>query len=127
GKDYNTPYRGSAATLLAAVRRIVKSPAALAARARRCSMPRRMSLDLAFAAMLVAGAGWSLVTPALAQSAADAANELAILLDNVTQLSSDNLVSALQDAAEAGEPLAMWQLGLMYESGTGVERDEARA
>lgn len=90
-------------------------------------MPRRMSLDLAFAALMVAGAGWSLVTPALAQSAADAANELAILLDNVTQLSSDNLVSALQDAAEAGEPLAMWQLGLMYESGTGVERDEARA
>jgi len=90
-------------------------------------MPRRMSLDLAFAAMMVAGAGWAGTVPALAQSAADAANELAIMLDSANELSSDNLVSALRDAADAGEPIAMWQLGLMYESGVGVEQDEAQA
>src|SRR5690606_12769368 len=39
----------------------------------------------------------------------------------------DDLISALEDAAAAGQPMAMWQLGLMYESGEGVEKDPVRA
>jgi len=44
-----------------------------------------------------------------------------------TELSGDNLVSALEGAASAGQPMALWQLGIMYENGVGVEKDPARA
>lgn len=66
---------------------------------------------------------------AKAQSALDAAQELAQMLDgaNTTQLNGDHLVSALEDAAAAGQPIALWQLGVMYETGAGVEKDPARA
>ncbi len=50
------------------------------------------------------------------------------MLDSATvEMSGDNVVSALRGAAEAGQPIALWQLGLMYESGLGVEKDQARA
>ncbi|MCD7061065.1 tetratricopeptide repeat protein [Pelagibacterium xiamenense] len=66
--------------------------------------------------------------PVYAQSAADAAHELALMLDSATMdLSGDSLVSALENAAAAGQPIALWQLGLMYESGVGVEKDPAKA
>lgn len=38
-----------------------------------------------------------------------------------------NMVSALEGAAAAGQPIALWQLGVMYETGAGVEKDPARA
>lgn len=42
-------------------------------------------------------------------------------------VSADTLILALESAAEAGMPLALWQLGIMYETGRGVEPDSARA
>ncbi len=95
---------------------------------RRYVMPNLCSLAVICAA---AYSGISMAgQPALAQgqSAVDAAQELAHMLDGASvDLSSDNLLYALQDAAEAGQPIAMWQLGLMYESGVGVEKDPSRA
>jgi TPR repeat protein len=42
-------------------------------------------------------------------------------------VSSDQMVAALEGAAEAGLPLAMWRLGVMYENGDGVARDPVKA
>ncbi len=61
-------------------------------------------------------------------SALDAASILAVTLDrNMGGVSSSSLVRALEDAAEAGEPIAMWRLGIMYENGDGVEKDMVKA
>jgi TPR repeat protein len=66
--------------------------------------------------------------PAFAQTAVDAAQEMASALDGAGGgISSADQVAALQDAAAAGDPMAQWQLGLMYESGEGVEQDKAKA
>ncbi len=67
--------------------------------------------------------------PASAQDAIEAAQELAQMLDGVSgsELNSDNLVSALEGAAAAGQPIALWQLGVMYETGAGVEKNPAKA
>jgi uncharacterized protein len=68
------------------------------------------------------------LTPAQAQTAADAALEMANMLDGAGGgVSGDDLLAALEDAAEAGQPMAMWQLGTMYENGEGVAKDPARA
>jgi TPR repeat protein len=73
----------------------------------------------------------SLVVTALpvhAQTAADAAMNMANLLDGAGGgVSGDDLVAALEDAAEAGQPMAMWQLGTMYENGEGVDRNPGKA
>lgn len=95
---------------------------------RRYVMPNLRSLAVvcaaAYSGLLMAGQS----ALAQQQSAVDAAQELAHMLDGASMdLSSDNLVHALQDAADAGQPIAMWQLGLMYESGVGVEKDASRA
>src|SRR5687768_16012914 len=89
---------------------------------------------------LISVAGWSLIAltvavlPAQAQdaggaiSAVDAAHNLAISLDSLgSGVSSGDLVLALEDAAAAGQPTSLWQLGLMYESGEGVEKDPEKA
>lgn len=83
------------------------------------------ALTVACSVLLSAG----LALPAKAQSALDAAQELAAMLDgaNATDLSGDNLLSALEGAASAGQPIALWQLGVMYETGAGVEKDPAKA
>lgn len=95
---------------------------------RRCIMPTIRCAALAFAAAFSGLAVTAATFPAHAQTAIDAAQELADMLDTATvDLSSDNVVSALQGAADAGQPIALWQLGLMYESGLGVEKDQARA
>lgn len=60
----------------------------------------------------------------LTETAVDAALNMANILDGVR---SDDLVLALEDAAETGQPTALWQLGLMYESGEGVQKDPAKA
>lgn len=92
---------------------------------RRCVMPIVRSVALVFAA---AFSGVFSLGHAQAQSAIDAAQELAQMLDSAAvDLSGDNLLSALEGAASAGDPMALWQLGLMYESGTGVEQDKGRA
>ncbi len=42
-------------------------------------------------------------------------------------VSGDDMIAILEGAAAAGQPLALWRLGEMYESGIGVEQDQARA
>jgi uncharacterized protein len=39
----------------------------------------------------------------------------------------DSAFKALEVAADAGQPIALWRLGTMYESGEGVQKDEVRA
>ena len=96
---------------------------------RRCVMSSVRSAAFALTAACSALLAIGTVFPAQAQSALDAAQELAQMLDgaNATQLSGDNLVSALEGAASAGQPIALWQLGTMYETGAGVEKDPAKA
>lgn len=91
---------------------------------------------------LISVAGWSVIALAVAvlpaqaqvggaaasETAVDAALSFANSLDSLGGgISSDDLVLALEDAAETGQPTALWQLGLMYESGEGVEKDPAKA
>ena len=96
---------------------------------RRCVMHSARSAAFALAAAFSGLLAVGLVLPAKAQSALDAAQELAAMLDGATatELSADNLVSALEGAASAGQPIALWQLGIMYETGAGVEKDPAKA
>lgn len=66
--------------------------------------------------------------PVHAQTAADAALDMANMLDGAGGgVSGDAYVAALEDAAAAGQPMAMWQLGTMYENGEGVDKDPAKA
>jgi TPR repeat protein len=69
------------------------------------------------------------VVPAAApQTAVDAALDMANMLDGAGGgISGSDLVSVLEDAAAAGQPAALWQLGLMYENGEGVQQDKVRA
>ena len=76
------------------------------------------------AGSVVAQAGGALPSNA----AVDAALNMANMLDGTgTGISSDDLISALEGAAAEGQPMALWQLGLMYESGEGVEKDPVKA
>ena len=60
--------------------------------------------------------------------AVDAAQALASALDGAGGgVTASDQLNALQDAASAGDPMAQWQLGLMYESGEGVAQDKAKA
>ena len=66
--------------------------------------------------------------PAHAQTAADAALNMANMLDGAGGgVSGEDLLAALEDAASAGQPMAMWQLGTMYENGEGVDKNPAKA
>lgn len=66
--------------------------------------------------------------PAGPETAADAALAMANKLDGAGGgISGDDLVAALEDAALAGQPMALYQLGLMYEAGEGVEKDPVKA
>ncbi|WIY54183.1 tetratricopeptide repeat protein [Devosia sp. YIM 151766] len=70
--------------------------------------------------------------PAQAQTAIDAASDFARSMDGLTSMDSvglpnDTFISALESDAEAGRPLALWQLGSMYENGEGVDKDPVKA
>lgn len=81
--------------------------------------------DLFWVVLCVAGLA---VAPASAQTAAQAALGFANALDGAGGgVSGDELFAALEDAAKAGQPMAMWRLGIMYENGEGVEKDRAKA
>lgn len=86
-------------------------------------------LAMAGATLPVAGQEPVAVLPTSApQTAAEAALAMANSLDGAGGgISRDDLVAALEDAALAGQPMALFQLGLMYESGEGVEKDPVRA
>jgi hypothetical protein len=61
-------------------------------------------------------------------TAAEAALSMANILDGAGGgISGDDLMSALENAAAAGQPLAMWRLGTMYENGDGVAKDPVKA
>lgn len=65
---------------------------------------------------------------AQAQSAVDAANQMAGILSSAEAgVSGNDMLAALEGAAAAGQPLALWRLGMMYESGMGVEQDRVKA
>jgi hypothetical protein len=69
-----------------------------------------------------------LAAPAHAQTAADAALDFARTLDGTGAfVSNDTYLSALESDAAAGRPLALWQLGTMYENGEGVDKDPVKA
>lgn len=68
------------------------------------------------------------IAPELAPAtAADAALSLAKATDPATVEPMDEALLALQAAAEDGQPIALWRLGTMYESGEGVQKDDVRA
>ena len=84
---------------------------------------RASALSVVMLGSALIGAG-----PALAQSAVDAAQAMASAMDGAGGgISMADQVSALEAAAAAGDPMALWQLGLMYESGEGVAQDKAKA
>lgn len=61
-------------------------------------------------------------------TAVDAALDLANRLDGAGGgVSSIDALNALKDAAAAGQPMALWQLGVMYENGEGVAKDPVKA
>lgn len=106
--------------------------------AKRISMRVTGARGLVYMSMVALGlAGFG--QPAMAQTAgvlpsaapetaADAALAMANSLDGAGGgISSRDLISALEDAALAGQPMALYQLGLMYESGEGVARDPVKA
>lgn len=71
----------------------------------------------------------ALLPPANQSNAAlDAAFGLANLLDSASNgVSHEAHISALKAGAEAGQPLALWELARMYETGEGVEIDLGQA
>lgn len=91
-------------------------------------MRKSPALHLASAVTGLALSVLALAIPAQAQTAADAALDLANMLDGAGGgVSGDAYLSALEDAADAGQPMAMWQLGTMYENGEGVAKDPVKA
>lgn len=61
-------------------------------------------------------------------TAVDAALAMANMLDGAGGgISQADQLSALEDAAAAGQPMALYQLGLMYENGEGVAKDPVKA
>jgi TPR repeat protein len=66
--------------------------------------------------------------PDATATAADAALNMANMMDGAGGgISNADLMSALENAAAAGQPMALWRLGTMYENGEGVEKDDVKA
>lgn len=81
-------------------------------------------VGLIFGSALLCGAA----PLAYGQSAVDAAQALASALDGAGGgISAADQIAALEAAAAAGDPMALYQLGLMYETGEGVVQDKAKA
>jgi TPR repeat protein len=93
------------------------------------SAPALISVSLVSALMLFSAVpAYAQATPQVPPTAADAAQAMASALDGAGGgISSVDQVNALEAAAAAGDPMAQWQLGLMYESGEGVAQDKAKA
>lgn len=60
-------------------------------------------------------------------TAADAALSLANAREPAAVDERSDALKALEAAADAGQPIALWRLGTMYESGQGVTKDDVRA
>ncbi|MEO6394916.1 MAG: tetratricopeptide repeat protein [Devosia sp.] len=84
---------------------------------------RAAALFVMMSSALLIGGG-----AAVGQSAVDAAQALASALDGAGGgVSTADQIAALEAAAAAGDPMALYQLGLMYESGEGVPQDKGKA
>lgn len=91
----------------------------------RTSSVQNVAASIALSVALILGATTVSVR---AQTAAEAALGMASLLDGAGGgISRDELFAALEGAAEAGQPIALWRLGIMYENGEGVEVDRVKA
>ena len=93
-----------------------------------------VSVSLMSALLLAAAPAYAQQQPAPAApavdatTAVDAAQAMASAMDGAGGgISSTEQIAALETAAQAGDPMAQWQLGLMYESGEGVAQDKAKA
>jgi TPR repeat protein len=63
-----------------------------------------------------------------ASTAADATLAMANMMDGAGGgVSNADSMAALEDAAAAGQPMALWRLGTMYENGEGVAKDDVKA
>ena len=72
----------------------------------------------------------ALGTPAASApaTAVDATLTMATMMDGAGGgISNADLMAALQSAAAAGQPMALWRLGTMYEDGDGVAKDDVKA
>ncbi|HVW91545.1 MAG TPA: tetratricopeptide repeat protein [Devosia sp.] len=73
----------------------------------------------------------SLLAPpdvAASPTAADATLVMANMMDGAGGgVSNAESMAALEDAAAAGQPMALWRLGTMYENGEGVAKDDVKA
>ncbi len=67
------------------------------------------------------------LVPSVPDNAAGIAPSLAITDESVPASAEDSALEALEVAADAGQPIALWRLGTMYESGEGVQQDDVRA
>jgi len=74
-------------------------------------------------------ASQNLAAPGAAPTtAADAALTMANMMDGAGGgVSNSDLMSSLENAAAAGQPMALWRLGTMYENGEGVAKDDVKA
>ncbi|HTJ58049.1 MAG TPA: sel1 repeat family protein [Devosiaceae bacterium] len=76
----------------------------------------------------VAAANLPAPSGAVPTTAADAALNMANMMDGAGGgISNADLMSALENAAAAGQPMALWRLGTMYENGDGVAKDDVKA
>ncbi|MFT6658301.1 tetratricopeptide repeat protein [Maritalea sp.] len=60
-------------------------------------------------------------------NAQDNTNILSFFGDSDSEVSNQDLLAALEEAADAGQPIALWRLGMMYEKGDGVQQDRTKA
>jgi len=60
-------------------------------------------------------------------NAQDNTNILSFFGDSDDDVSNLDLLAALEEAADAGQPIALWRLGVMYEKGEGVQQDRTKA
>lgn len=97
-------------------------------RSSRATFSVCVALRVGAMALVLSGAVAAQAAEGSPATAADAAQQLANTIDsNAAGISGNELVTALEDAAKAGQPMALYQLGLMYENGEGVARDPAKA
>ncbi|MBK8082983.1 MAG: sel1 repeat family protein [Devosia sp.] len=110
------------------VRSSVESERIRWARAPYSAMVLTMWLCCAAVPALAQVSGVLPALPNAPATAADAALFMANRLDGAGGgISTMDQIAALEDAALAGQPMALYQLGLMYEAGEGVERDPVKA
>lgn len=88
---------------------------------------RLRSLVVAVAMVFSAMSGAAYAQSALDAASALGANAQGAFLGAEVGLSGADIVMVLEEAAAAGDPLAMWRLGIMYESGAGVAKDPVKA